>query len=137
MQRWNWHELFSNTRCDVLIRNIYKSATNSFKKFKKQFNCLLAVLDASASPSAGHVWGNNFWMGSYHGCLFLNEPPKIYLALNDHIKNYKNLTDIQSPMPVQYRMFYVNHDSTLQLDIDLFNKVWIRFLILFEIIISF
>lgn len=81
------------------------------------------MLDASGRTEGGYVWGNNFWVGSYRGCVLLNEPRKIHLALNDALKNYKNLTDVQSPMPVQYRMFYVNHDSMLQLDIDLFNKV--------------
>ena len=81
------------------------------------------MLDASGRSEAGYVWGNNFWVGSFQGCKLLNDPRKIHLALNDHRKNHENLTEEHSPMPVQYRMFYVNHDSTLQLDIDLFNKV--------------
>lgn len=82
------------------------------------------MLDASGQgPATGYVWGNNYWLGSHQACLQLKDPPIIYLAINDRRKSYENLTKVGPPVSVEYRMFYVNHDSTLQLDLDLYNKV--------------
>ena len=81
------------------------------------------MLDASGHPTTGFVWGNNYWLGSHQACLQLNNPSIIHLALNEHRKNIVNLTDVGSPIALEYRMFYVNHESKMQLDLDLYNKV--------------
>lgn len=55
--------------------------------------------------------------------MLLNQRPEIYLANNEHRRNYPNLTDITSPMPVEFRIFYVRYNSKMQLDLDIYNKV--------------
>jgi hypothetical protein len=70
----------------------------------------------------GFSWGNNFWIGSERSCLHLNNPPKITLRFSATRKMYANATDIQSLIPVAYRMFYLYHKSTIQFDIDFFNQ---------------
>lgn len=84
------------------------------------------MLDASTAPTTGYVWGNNYWLGSHQSCVLLNQPPKLFLSLVDKRKNYRNLTDTQPLFPVEYRMFYVNHDSKMQLDLYIRNKVIFR-----------
>ena len=34
----------------------------------------------------------------------------------------QNMTAVTSKIPVEYRMFYISHTSTIQFDADLFNK---------------
>ena len=84
------------------------------------------MLDASGRPESGFIWGNNYWLGSQFSCDFLQEPPIIHLALNDHRKHYPNLIEITSPISIEYRIFYIKQNSKLQLDLDIFEKVSIK-----------
>lgn len=61
-------------------------------------------------------------MGGEKACFLLNDPPKISLVKSANRKMSENATDIASEVPVEYRMFYASHTSTLQFDADLFNK---------------
>ena len=80
-------------------------------------------MDASGHPTTGFVWGNNYWLGSREHCRLLNEPRKVYLMNIDNRISHPGLTEAGPPMPVEYRMFYVNHISKMQLDLHILNKV--------------
>lgn len=64
----------------------------------------------------------SFWLGSETACNLLNNPPEISLTKSATRKMYENITEIASEVPVEYRMFYSYHVSTVQFDPDLFNK---------------
>lgn len=82
-----------------------------------------SVQDASGkSSAAGFMWGNNFWLGAERACFLLNDPPKISLIKSANRKMHDNMTAVASQIPVEYRMFYASHTSTVQFDADLFNK---------------
>lgn len=68
------------------------------------------------------MWGNNFWLGAERSCFNLNSPPEISLIRSANRKMFLNMTAIASEVPVEYRMFYASHTSTIQFDADLFNK---------------
>lgn len=72
------------------------------------------VQDASGKSSVGFSWGNNFWLGAERACYLLNEPPTISLVKSSNRKMLPNMTDIASKIPVEYRMFYASHTSTVQ-----------------------
>ena len=80
------------------------------------------MLDASGNAKTGFVWGNNFWLGSMRACNLLNKPPKIYLAPSKTRNGWANLTEIGSQIPLDYRMFYVKHESNIQFDPATFDK---------------
>lgn len=68
------------------------------------------------------MWGNNFWLGGERACYLLNNPPAIHMIRSAKRKMHENVTSIASKVPVEYRMFYASHQSTIQFDADLFNK---------------
>ena len=80
------------------------------------------MLDASGRKSVGFSWGNNFWLGSMRACNQLNNPPKIHLVKSDKRRGPNNLTQIGSKIPLDYRLFYLKHESLTQFDAELFNK---------------
>jgi hypothetical protein len=82
----------------------------------------LKVRDASGRPTSGFMWGNSFWLGAERACFLLNHPPKINLVKSARRKMSENFTEIASEIPVEYRMFYAAHTSSVQFDADLFNK---------------
>lgn len=89
------------------------------------------MLDASGQVSSGFVWGNNYWMGSKKECQRVNEPTHIVLS-DDLPKNHlKNLTEIGSPFPVEYKLTWARHQSQWQLDINTFDKVSFHFFSIF------
>lgn len=83
----------------------------------------LSVMDASGSPSSGFVWGNNYWLGSREHCRLLNEPRRVYLVEIENRISHGDLMEIGPRIPVEYRIFYVNHRSQMQLDLHILNKV--------------
>lgn len=89
---------------------------------KEQKVWALKVQDASGKATSGFMWGNNFWLGVERACHLLNVPPKISLIKSANRKMHQNMTEIASKVPVEYRMFYASHISTMQFDADLFNK---------------
>lgn len=82
----------------------------------------ISVQDASGKDTSGFMWGNNFWLGGERACHLLNDPPTISLIKSATRNMQENVTEIASEFPVEYRMFYIRHTSSLQFDPDLFNK---------------
>lgn len=82
----------------------------------------MKVRDASGKSTSGFMWGNNFWLGGERACFNLNKPPKINLIKSANRKMFENMTQVASVIPVEYRVFYATHTSTVQFDADLFNK---------------
>lgn len=61
-------------------------------------------------------------MGSRRACDSLNKPPKIYLAPSKIRNGWKNLTEIASNIALDYRMFYIKHESNIQFDPATYDK---------------
>lgn len=87
------------------------------------FPCRWEVLDASGSVASGFVWGNNYWLGSKKACDLVNSPVRVVLSQNLPKNHLKNLTEIQSPFPVDYKLIWAKHRSQWQIDITTFEKV--------------
>lgn len=81
------------------------------------------VLDASGSVASGFVWGNNYWLGSKKACDLVNSPVRVVLSKDLPKNHLQNLTEIQSPFPVDYKLIWAKHRSQWQLDITTFEKV--------------
>lgn len=103
-----------------------KSCENDLRTLKKGIESdevwALKVHDASGKSTSGFMWGNNFWLGLERACFLLNNPPKIHLIRSSNRRMLENMTEVASAIPVEYRMFYATHKSTVQFDADLFNK---------------
>lgn len=85
------------------------------------------VLDASGHVAPGFIWGNNYWLGSKKACQFINEAAPVILSHKLHKNHFKNLTYIESPFPVEYKLVWAKHHSQLQVDISTFEKVRVFF----------
>jgi hypothetical protein len=94
---------------------------NSLFIFDKNLSEIL-VRDVSGRKSFGFALGNNFWLGSERACLQLNDPPLIYLKHSDTRRMLDNATAIKAEIPLNYRMFYIAHNSRIQFDINVFNQ---------------
>lgn len=113
-------------------KNIYQNHSDgtrlSYSKISITdiFRFDISVLDASGYYDTGFVWGNNYWLGSQRACGLVNAPIRIILsdALPKHHR--ANLTEMASPMPVQYKVVQAKHNSKFQLDIKTFDKVKCR-----------
>lgn len=81
------------------------------------------MLDASGHVAPGFVWGNNYWLGSQKACTFINKAAPVILSHELHKNHNKNLTYIESPFPVEYKLVWAKHHSQLQVDINTFEKV--------------
>lgn len=106
---------------------IYMSFKNRIRYWCGQQNCFLygkiKVLDASGHVAPGFVWGNNFWLGSKKACQFINKRAPVILSHEFHKNHFKNLTYIESPFPVEYKLVWAKHSSRWQVDISTFEKV--------------
>lgn len=81
------------------------------------------MLDASGRPESGFVWGNNYWLGSKAACDTINTPVSLFLStVNDRL-NFKNLTETESTVPVEYRMVYARHYPKFQVDVRIMDRV--------------
>lgn len=83
----------------------------------------MKVQDASGKSQPGFVWGNNFWLGLEKQCNLLNKPRKVPMILSTTRRMQQHVTSIATKIPVEYRMFYASHTSTVQFDTDLFDFV--------------
>lgn len=81
------------------------------------------VLDASGHVAPGFVWGNNYWLGSLKACTFVNQAAPVILSHELGKNHFKNLTYIESPFAVEYKLVWAKHQSHLQVDINTFEKV--------------
>jgi Nose resistant-to-fluoxetine protein, N-terminal domain len=103
-----------------------KTCENDLKTLRKGIESdevwALKVRDASGRSSSGFMWGNNFWLGAERACFLLNKPPQINLIKSANRKMFDNMTQVAAEIPVEYRVFYATHTSTVQFDADLFNK---------------
>lgn len=81
------------------------------------------VLDASGHVAPGFIWGNNYWLGSLKACTFVNRAAPVILSHELEKNHFKNLTYIESPFPVEYKLVWAKHRSQLQVDISTFEKV--------------
>lgn len=81
------------------------------------------VLDASGHVASGFVWGNNYWLGSKKACEFINKHAPVVLSYELHKNHFENLTSIESPFPVEYKLVWAKHQSNWQIDISTFEKV--------------
>lgn len=82
----------------------------------------LKVEDASGRKPSEFYWGNNFFLGSELACQFLDKPIKTYLAhIENRLMNVSTL-DEKSEVPVEYRMIYLSHKSSLQFNAEILNK---------------
>lgn len=81
----------------------------------------LKVLDLSGKPAPGFITGNNFWLGRELACNMMNNPRKIPMTFSPTRKFDTALVEVASEITVQYRIFYVNHTSSLQYDSEMFK----------------
>lgn len=81
------------------------------------------VLDASGHVAPGFIWGNNYWLGSAKACSFVNQRAPVILSHELPKNHFKNLTYIESPFPVEYKLVWAKHRSQWQIDINTFEKV--------------
>lgn len=81
------------------------------------------MLDASGQVAPGFVWGNNYWLGSKKACDYINTAAPVKLDHETHKNHFKNLTYIESPFPVEYKLIWAKHQSSWQIDISTFEKV--------------
>lgn len=82
-----------------------------------------AVMDASGRIDAAFVYGNNFWLGSKSSCARVSDPHPIRVDNRYPRYTLPNLTDIVAPISITYRMVYAKHQSPLQFDPKLYDKV--------------
>ena len=68
------------------------------------------------------MFGNNYWLGSRDACTLLNRPLKMYLAVRNNRKSIPNVIEIASPIPVEYRVFYLKHESKFQVEVDFYES---------------
>ena len=81
----------------------------------------IKIRDASGNSQPGFVWGNKFWLGSETACEALNHPKKFPLTPSKSRLTLPHVIEIATEVPVEYRMFYASHTSTIQFDSDLFE----------------
>ncbi|XP_031618020.1 nose resistant to fluoxetine protein 6-like [Contarinia nasturtii] len=86
----------------------------------------IKLLDASGHVAPGFVWGNNFWLGSKKACQFINKRAPVVLSHELHKNHFKNLTYIESPFPVEYKLIWARHSSRWQVDISTFEKTMLH-----------
>ncbi|XP_055322373.1 nose resistant to fluoxetine protein 6-like isoform X2 [Sitodiplosis mosellana] len=85
-----------------------------------------SMLDASGHVAPGFVWGNNYWLGSRKACQFINSRSPVVLSHELHKNHFKNLTYIESPFPVEYKLVWAKHRSSWQIDISTFEKTMLH-----------
>ncbi|XP_054084252.1 O-acyltransferase like protein [Zeugodacus cucurbitae] len=76
----------------------------------------LKMYDASASLEPGFTFGNNFWLGNIEVCHAVTQPVSLQASsyLPHHMKP-ELLTSI-APFPVEFRVLYLRHNSSWQVD---------------------
>lgn len=84
------------------------------------------VFDASGRVGSGFIWGNNYWLGSEKACLLANSPIRVVLSTKLPKNNFANLSIVESPFPVEYKLVWAKHQSRWQLDINTYEKVSIN-----------
>lgn len=90
---------------------------------RKKYHFRPEVLDASGHVAPGFIWGNNYWLGSEKQCSFINHRAPVILSHELRKNHFKNLTYIESPFPVEYKLVWAKHRSHWQIDISTFEKV--------------
>lgn len=80
------------------------------------------MIDASAKPSSGFIWGNNFWLGSQKGCESLNNPLSITLASKFPRIMKSALVKSVSPFPVRYLVAHAKHKSPWQVNVKFLEE---------------
>ena len=83
----------------------------------------LKIRDTSGKPAPNFINGNNFWLGREYDCNLINNPRQIPLTYTPTRRMFKNVTNIASKVPVEYRMIYASHTSKLQFDTEMFKFV--------------
>lgn len=91
----------------------YFRATPKFFRVNVHF-IYSSVVDASAKPASGFVFGNNFWLGSHDQCKYVNKKMDFELS-NRFERNMKvNLLNDTSPFDVEMKVVHVKHFSPWQ-----------------------
>ncbi|XP_063698043.1 nose resistant to fluoxetine protein 6-like [Culicoides brevitarsis] len=81
-----------------------------------------AAIDASAKPSSGFIWGNNFWFGSQKGCESLNKPLSLTLASHFPRITKSTLKDAVAPFPMKYFVVHAKHQSPWQFEVKFLEE---------------
>lgn len=104
-----------------------ESCVNSLREIKSGIESdqlwAMKVRDASGFSRSGFIFGNNFWLGQEVACNLLTHPIEIPLTPTKTRRMHRNDTVVASKVPVEYRMFYVNHTSPIQFDSEMFYFV--------------
>ncbi|XP_034948284.1 nose resistant to fluoxetine protein 6-like [Chelonus insularis] len=76
----------------------------------------LKILDSSGEPSAGFIYGNNYWLGYQRQCIDLNNHNSLEIAPHWQQNNsiYRNPDDEFPPFEVNYFVARFQHNSTIQ-----------------------
>lgn len=77
------------------------------------------VVDASAKPASGFVFGNNFWLGSRDQCNNMNKPISSMISNRYERTMILNLLEDFPPFDVELKMAYVLHRSPMQIDLKI------------------
>lgn len=81
-------------------------------------------MDSSAMPQSGFGLGQNFLFGSAAGCQAVQRPNIV--TISKRFKRYMdpNLLTKNSPIKLNYRMVYAEHQSPYQIQVEFeLNKV--------------
>lgn len=81
------------------------------------------MFDASGRVGSGFIWGNNYWLGSKKACDLANAPVRVVLSTDLPKNNFVNLSTIETPFPVEYKLAWAKHQSKWQIDLNTYEKV--------------
>lgn len=77
---------------------------------------MCAALDASGTSRHSFVWGQNAWLGSKTECDYLNTPPIFSFTTGLYKAMDSKLISAVAPMPVEFKMLFVNFSSPYKID---------------------
>lgn len=77
---------------------------------------MCAALDASGTSRHSFVWGQNAWLGSKTECDYLNTPPIFSFTTGLYKAMDSMLISAVAPMPVEFKMLFVNFSSPYKID---------------------
>lgn len=122
--RFKYGSAFFNVLFNLSVIISFVLDVDTRKKKTKSFPVQRKVLDASGHVAPGFVWGNNYWLGSRKACQFINSRAPVVLSHELRKNHFENLTYIESPFPVEYKLVWAKHHSSWQVDISTFEKVF-------------
>ncbi|CAD7000488.1 unnamed protein product [Ceratitis capitata] len=104
------------SRPDMVSHNCYAQLQELQKAMLRQQPWAMKMYDASGTKAPGFIMGNGLWLGSHDTCNAVRQPVNLKTSKHiPHKMNPKIITDT-APFPTDFRVIYLWHNSTWQMD---------------------